>query len=270
MENLKQWLQQVWTLNPQVPMRSVQCWVSLIIQISEIIDQETINLSDFKVFENTMRKFLKPWQKILIESQMDSFDVYYQRTEALLGATYLTSFPSNLLSNLFECAKYLLQQPNLTEATFLSGVSNKDILTWCTTVYTPEAVVDVPLLDIPQSNDFFESVCVQGNSSASSDPPIGSIYCYTSRCTKGLAMDKFGSTVDCKDLIVQLRLYNGNRMRLDGSNQYWNYKEIDCLYSMQQNSEIAGLAKQLLEAVNRQLSEKGATLKKSSKRYRPY
>nr|ARV85884.1 nonstructural protein [Planococcus citri densovirus] len=133
-----------------------------------------------------------------------------------------------------------------------------------------EVPADAPSLTTPVSTDFFESLCVPGSASTNSEPSTGSIYCYTSRCTKGLALDKYGSTKTCKDLILQLRLYNGKKMCSDGSNQYWNFKETDCLYTMSQNSVIAGLAKQLIDEVNQHLNESGATLKKSSKRYRPY
>nr|ARV85891.1 nonstructural protein [Planococcus citri densovirus] len=272
MENLKTWLQQVWNLNPQVPMSSVRHWVTLILKISELIDPETINPSDFERFTICIRKILKPWQKDLIESQMISFELYYQRTSVLLGATYQTSFPSNLLNTLFEYAKFLLMPPEtiVLEESFLSGVSKEAILTWFTTAPMQEVPADAPSLTTPVSTDFFESLCVPGSASTNSEPSTGSIYCYTSRCTKGLALDKYGSTKTCKDLILQLRLYNGKKMCSDGSNQYWNFKETDCLYTMSQNSVIAGLAKQLIDEVNQHLNESGATLKKSSKRYRPY
>ena len=82
------WIQSIWEMNSSFPLNRPHLWALLAIRLEDLYDPTEISPLDLQNFSNLVRKFIKPWRSILIESRMDSFNQYYTRTKDLLAATY--------------------------------------------------------------------------------------------------------------------------------------------------------------------------------------
>lgn len=117
--------------------------------------------------------------------------------------------------------------------------------------------------------EVFENLYGGTSSSETSTGSTGRTYSYISHCRNGQADRKFGLEERYNDLRVTVKVYDGE-ISSRNPDRFWIGKERELDITIPRTSPIMAKVDQVFLDTTKMLQKKGASLKESPRRFRPY